>query len=287
MAVVLGLLAAITYGTADFFGGLSTKRNPMVRVVLLSQIAGFALYLVAIPFLPEGRFTGGAWVWGGLSGLAGAVGIGFLYRGLARGRMSVVAPTTAVVFAVVPVAFGLATGERPTALQLAGVAVALPAVALVSTSPEAGAPRAVAGGSVGRLVRAGVPEAVVAGLGIAAFAILLDRSGEGTGPWPLVAARIGSVTVFLAAVLASRTTPRPVPGTLPAIVAAGVLDVTANLLYLLATRAGLLSIAVVLTALYPAATVVLARVVLGERLSLVQLVGLFLALVGVAAIAAG
>jgi drug/metabolite transporter (DMT)-like permease len=287
MAVVLGLLAAITYGTADFFGGLSTKRNPMVRVVLLSQIAGFALLLVAVPFLPEGRFTAGAWVWGGLSGLAGAVGIGFLYRGLARGRMSVVAPTTAVVFAVVPVAFGLATGERPSALQLAGVAVALPAVALVSTSPEAGAPRAVAGWAVGRLARAGVPEAVVAGLGIAAFAILLDRSGEGTGPWPLVAARIASVTVFLVAVLASRTAPRPVQGTLPAIVAAGVLDVTANLLYLLATRAGLLSIAVVLTALYPAATVVLARVVLGERLSLVQLVGLFLALVGVAAIAAG
>jgi drug/metabolite transporter (DMT)-like permease len=287
MAVVLGLLAAITYGTADFFGGLSTKRNPMVRVVLLSQIAGFALLLVTVPFLPEGRFTAEAWVWGGLSGLAGAVGIGFLYRGLARGRMSVVAPTTAVVFAVVPVAFGLATGERPTALQLAGVAVALPAVALVSTSPEAGAPRAVAGWAVGRLARAGVPEAVVAGLGIAAFAILLDRSGEGTGPWPLVAARIASVTVFLVAVLASRTAPRPVQGTLPAIVAAGVLDVTANLLYLLATRAGLLSIAVVLTALYPAATVVLARVVLGERLSLVQLVGLFLALVGVAAIAAG
>jgi drug/metabolite transporter (DMT)-like permease len=287
MAVVLGLLAAITYGTADFFGGLSTKRNPMVRVVLLSQIAGFAVLLVAVPFLPEGRFTAGAWVWGGLSGLAGAVGIGFLYRGLARGRMSVVAPTTAVVFAVVPVAFGLATGERPTALQLAGVAVALPAVALVSTSPEPGVPRAAAGGSVGRMVRAGVPEAVVAGLGIAVFAILLDRSGEGTGPWPLVAARIASVTVFLVAVLASRTAPRPVLGTLPAIVAAGVLDVTANLLYLLATRAGLLSIAVVLTALYPAATVVLARVVLGERLSLVQLVGLFLALVGVAAIAAG
>jgi drug/metabolite transporter (DMT)-like permease len=287
MAVLLGLLAGISYGTADFFGGMATKRNPMVRVVLVSQVAGFAPYLVALPFLPEGRFTAGAWVWGGLSGLAGAVGVGFLYLGLARGRMSVVAPTTAVVFAVVPVAFGLATGERPTALQLSGIAVALPAVALVSISPEAGVPRTAAGTAVARMVKAGVPLAVASGLGIAAFAILLARSGEGTGPWPLVAARIVSVTVFLTAALASRTGVRPAAGSLPAIVAAGVLDVTANLLYLLATRKGLLSIAVVLTALYPAATVVLARFVLGERLSLVQLVGLVLALVGVAAIAAG
>jgi drug/metabolite transporter (DMT)-like permease len=287
MAVVLGLLSGIVYGAADFCGGLATKRNPMVRVVLLSQIVGFAAFLLAVPFLPEGRFTAGAWLWGGLSGLAGAVGIGFLYLGLARGRMSVVAPTTAVVFAVIPVVFGLATGERPTVLQLIGVAIAIPAVALVSVSPEPGVARGTAGSAVARLVGAGVPAAVAAGVGIAAFAIFLDRSGEGTGPWPLVAARIVSVAVFLAAVVVSRTPPRPVRGTATIIVAAGILDVAANVLYLLATRAGLLSIVVVLTGLYPVATVILARAVLGERLTGGQLVGLFLALAGVAAIAAG
>jgi drug/metabolite transporter (DMT)-like permease len=288
MAVFLGLLSGIVYGAADFCGGLSSKRNPMVRVVLLSQLAGIIVYLVAIPFLPEGRFTAEAWLWGGLSGLAGAVGIGFLYRGLAHGRMSVVAPIAAVVFAIVPVAFGLLTGERPSALQLVGVTVALPAVVLVSTArdPDASVDRT-KGDRVARLAGIGVLDAVAAGLAIAAFAILLDRTGDETGPWPLVSARVVSVGVFLAAALATRTSARPASGTVVLILAAGVLDVTANLLYLLATRAGLLSIVVVLTGLYPAATVILARIVLRERLSLLQLGGLILALVGVAAIAAG
>jgi uncharacterized membrane protein len=288
MAVLLGLLSGIVYGAADFCGGLSTKRNPMVRVVLLSQLAGLVVYLVAVPLLPEGRFTAGAWVWGGLSGLAGAVGIGFLYAGLARGRMSVVAPTAAVVFAVVPLAFGLLGGERPTALQLVGVAVAIPAVALVSTARD---PDAALGsgrdGAVARMRSSGVPEAVAAGLAIAAFAILLDRTGDETGPWPLVSGRIVSVGIFLAAVLVSRTPLRPTTGTAGIIVAAGVFDVSANLLYLLAIREGLLSIVVVLTGLYPATTVILARALLGERLSGSQVVGLVLALGGVAAIAAG
>lgn len=286
MAIVLGLLSGVVYGSADFFGGLSTKRNPMVRVVLLSQLAGFVVYLVAIPLLPEGRFTAEAWVWGGLAGLAGAIGVGFLYLGLARGRMSVVAPTTAVVFAVVPVVFGLLRGERPSALQLVGVAVALPAVALVSTSKD---PALASGGSgyAARMVRSGVPEALVAGLAIAAFAILLERPSADTGPWPLVSSRIVSVASFIVALAVTRSGIRPAPGSLGIIVAAGVLDVAANLLYLLAVRKGLLSIVVVLTALYPAATVILARIVLGERLSGSQLVGLFLALAGVAAMAAG
>ena len=288
MAVLLGLLSGIVYGAADFCGGLSTKRNPMFRVVLLSQLAGFVVYLAALPLLPEGRFTAGAWVWGGLSGLAGAVGIGFLYAGLARGRMSVVAPTAAVVFAVVPLAFGLLGGERPTALQLVGVAVALPAVALVSTARD---PDAALGsgrdGALARMRSSGVPEAVAAGLAIAAFAILLDRTGEETGPWPLVSGRIVSVGIFLAAVLVSRTPLRPTTGTAGIIVAAGVFDVSANLLYLLAIREGLLSIVVVLTGLYPATTVILARALLRERLSGSQVVGLVLALGGVAAIAAG
>jgi drug/metabolite transporter (DMT)-like permease len=289
MAVLLGLLSGIVYGAADFCGGLATKRNPTVRVVLLSQLAGFVVYLVAVPLLPEGRFTAGAWVWGGLSGLAGAVGIGFLYAGLARGRMSVVAPTAAVVFAVVPLAFGLLRGERPTALQLVGVAVALPAVALVSTARDPdGSLGSDRGATLARMRSSGVPEAVAAGLAIAVFAILLDRTGEETGPWPLVSARIVSVGISLVAVLlVSRTPLRPTTGTAGIIVAAGVFDVSANLLYLLAIREGLLSIVVVLTGLYPAATVVLARALLRERLSGSQVVGLVLALGGVAAIAAG
>ena len=137
MAVALGLLAAISYGSADFLGGLATKRNPAIRAALFSQALGFAVYLVALPLLPEGRLTGEAWLWGGLAGLTGGVGLAFLYRGLAHGRMSVVAPITAVIAAVLPVAFGLFTGERPSTLQLAGIGLAIPAIALVSSAPHA------------------------------------------------------------------------------------------------------------------------------------------------------
>jgi drug/metabolite transporter (DMT)-like permease len=287
VAVLLGLLAGATYGTADFLGGLGSKRNPTVRVVAVSQAVGLAVYLVALPFLPGGRFTPEAWLWGGLSGLAGAVGIGFLYRGLARGRMSVVAPVTAVVFAIMPVAFGLATGERPSSLQLVGIAVAIPAVALVSSAPEASGSRRGGEGWLRRLRRDGVVDALLSGVGIGLFAIALAQTGEDTGPWPLVAARLVSITVFGAALAVARTPPRPAPGTALTVAGAGALDVTANLFYLLGTRAGLISIVAVLTSLYPGSTVVLARVVLGERLSAAQLIGLALALAGVAAIAAG
>jgi drug/metabolite transporter (DMT)-like permease len=280
MAVILGLLAAVTYGTADFLGGLATKRNTVLRVVLLSQVAGLLIYLAAIPLLPEGRFTARAWVWGTAAGAAGAVGIGFLYRGLARGRMSVVAPITAVVSVTIPVAVGLGLGERPTGVQLAGVAAAVLAVTLVSTAPEPGAQRRASGST-------GVLDALASGVGIGLFLVTLSRTGEASGPWPLVASRLMSVVIFGLAMLVARHGLRPERGTGGLVVGAGVLDVTANLLYLLGTRAGLVSIVAVLTSLYPAATVVLARVVLKERLSVWQLAGLAVAMAGVVLISAG
>jgi uncharacterized membrane protein len=288
MAVVLGLLAAITYGSADFLGGLATKRNPAIRVALVSQIIGFAAYLVALPFLPEGRFTGEAWLWGGLAGLTGGLGLAFLYRGLAHGRMSVVAPITAVIAAVIPVAFGLLTGERPSALQLVGIALAIPAIALVSSVPHSSANPSAAGTTVrSRAASLGVFDALVSGIGIGLFFITLARPGEDTGVYPLVAARIASVSMFLVLVLVTRISFRPARGTVGIVAASGVIDVTANLLYLLGTREGLVSVVAVLTSLYPGATVALARVVVKERLSVTQLVGLGLALAGVASIAAG
>jgi drug/metabolite transporter (DMT)-like permease len=284
MAVVLGLLAAVTYGTADFLGGLATKRNPVVRVVLVSQAIGLLAYLAAVPLLPEGRFTGEAWAWGAAAGAAGAVGIAFLYRGLARGRMSVVAPITAVISVSIPVLVGLALGERPTGFQLLGVAAVVPAVGLVSAAPEPAA-----SGSPGgvRTARAGVLDALTSGVGIGLFLVALSRAGEETGPWPLVAARIASLAVFGVGMVVAGHGLRPARGTGRTVVGAGILDVTANLLYLLGTRAGLVSIVAALTSLYPAATVVLARGVLKERLSRGQLAGLVVALAGVVLISAG
>jgi drug/metabolite transporter (DMT)-like permease len=288
LAVLLGLLAGITYGSADFLGGLGTKRNPEIRVALISQICGLLVYLVAFPVLPEGRFTGEAWLWGGLAGLTGAVGLAFLYRGLAYGRMSVVAPITAVIAAVMPVAFGLLTGERPSGLQLAGIGLAIPAIALVSSTPHAEANPGAAGTTLrARAGTLGVFDALISGVSIGLFLITLARSGDETGVFPLLAARIVSIVLFGALVLVTRTSPRLVRGTGPMVAASGALDVTANLLYVLGTRTGLVSVVAVLTSLYPGSTVVLSRVVLGERLGGLQIVGLMLALAGVAAMAAG
>jgi drug/metabolite transporter (DMT)-like permease len=287
VAVLLGLGSAITYGTADFIGGLVTRRNPVARVVLISKLAGLLLYLAAFPLLIGAELTALVWGWGLAAGLAGSVGIGFLYRGLARGRMSVVAPITAVVSAVMPVAFGLAIGERPTPVQLVGVAVAILAVALVSAAPDPAAAEDPRVTLRERLNRSGVPDALASGVGIGAFLILITRAGDDSGSWPLVAARVGEIAVMAAIVALSRTGISPDPGTGKAVVTAGALDAAANLLYLIGTRLGLISVVAVLTSLYPAATVLLARVFLRDRLSRGQLVGLGLALAGVIMLTAG
>lgn len=280
MAILLGLAAALTYGAADFVGGLVARRAALFSVVLLSQVAGTVLLLVALPFFVESGPTASALAWGGASGVAGSTGVLFLYKGLAAGRMSVVAPITSVEAAVVPVVWGLAGGERPPAVALAGVLVALVAVVLVAGFEPA---EAVGGGAPPRRGRLapGVPEALIAGVAFGAFFVLLDGAGDETGLWPLVGGRTASLTILTILVLARRERISAAPGTRLPIVTAGALDVAANLLYLLATREGLLTIVAVLTSLYPASTILLARIVLGERMGRLQVAGLALATVGV------
>jgi len=217
--------------------------------------------------------------------------VGLLYRGLAMGRMSVVAPITAVVAAIVPLVWALVDGERPSAIALAGVVVALVAIVLVAAAPEHDEhPEDAAVAPLGKVV----PPAVASGLGFGALYVELGETSSHAGLWPLFVARPVAVAVTaLAALLLVRRAGRPASAVVPArtawpyVAGAGVLDVTANGLYLAATNAGLLSIVAVLSSLYPAATVVLARVVLGERLHRVQVVGLVLAAAGIAAMAMG
>lgn len=285
MGIVLGLAAAVTYGAADFVGGLVSRRTNVLAVVLFSQLWGTGLLLAAVPFFGS-AVTVPDFGWGIAAGLAGAAGIVFLYRGLAIGRMTVVAPTTAVEAAIIPVIFGLVGGERPSGVALAGVAVALPAVALVSSSPRGSPGGGAPGGSGGRLPL-GLPEALVAGLAFGLFFISLERTGAGSGLWPLVAARAAAMVAVGGVGWFAGRSLRPSPGTTSSIATAGGLDVLANILYLLASRQGLLSLVAVLTSLYPASTVVLARVVLRERLWRVQAMGLMLAAAGVVLIALG
>ncbi|MEU7892580.1 EamA family transporter [Nonomuraea sp. NPDC049152] len=273
-AVILATACAIVYGTADFCGGLATRRSRVLSVVTLSQIAGLALILAMPPFLP-GAFSEGAISWGLGAGVAGAAGLVLFYRALATGVMSVVAPTTAVTSAALPVLFGLAGGERPEAMALVGVVLALLSVLLVSRSPA----------KEQRSSASSIIAALAAGAGFGGFFILLAQAPDESGLWPLVGARLASVTMVVLVAVLTRRSLRPGAGALGIIAAAGVLDMAANVLFLLAQQHGMLSLVAVLVSLYPASTLVLARYVLGERLHAVQVAGVAFALGAVALIA--
>jgi drug/metabolite transporter (DMT)-like permease len=282
VAVVLGLLSAVAYGAADFFGGLASRRSAVASVVVTSQAISIGVLAVLLAVAPGDppllRDVG----LGGIAGVVGCAGLVLLYRGLAVGRMSVVAPVTAVGAAVLPVTWGLGTGERPSAAALVGVALALVAVVFVSRSPEG--ERVVeraAGGRVELLLALG------AGCAFGVVFILLGSTSDDAGFWPLVGARPVSVVVLTVGALVARQPVRPRREDRAMVAATGVLDIGANALYLVAIRSGLLSLVAVLGSLYPAMTVVLARFVLAERLTRGQVVGLGLAAAGVALIAAG
>lgn len=283
VAILFGLAAALTYGAADFVGGVATKRAHALSVVVFSQLTGALLLLAALPFFNEQPPSGESIGWGAAGGVAGGIGVVFLYRGLASGRMSVVAPVTGVVAAGVPLLIGLARGERPGPLALIGVVAALVAVVLVSSpGPQS------RGSGAGRAATSfELRDAVAAGLGFGAFFVFLDAGGDDPGLWVLVGARLGSLTIVPALALISGRPLLVAREARAAAASAGLLDVSANLFFVLASRVGLLSLVSVLTSMYPATTVLLARVVLNERLHRVQLGGLALAAAGVALIAAG
>jgi drug/metabolite transporter (DMT)-like permease len=287
MGIIFGLLAAATYGAADFIGGRVSRRADVFTVVLLSQLLGAIPLLIALPFFAEAPASPSALAWGAAAGIGGGTGVLLLYRGLAVGRMTVVAPITGVVAAAAPVIFGLAIGERPGPIALVGVGIALISVALVSSAPppvaaendvEIGAPV-----STSR----SVPPAIGAGLSFGAFFIFLDRAQETAGIWPLISMRAASIGLVAVLALALRRPMRPPPGTIAGIGGSGVLDVSANVFYLLATRSGLLSVVAVLTSMYPAVTVVLARALLNERFVATQLMGLALAAASIVLIVLG
>ena len=269
MAAFLALFSAVTYGIGDFCGGLAARRIEAASVVLWSHLLGLLLLLASTAFV-SGELTSGDLLIGALGGLCGAAGVGLLYKGLSVGQMSVVAPITALLSAAVPVVAGYLDGERPGGTAVAGMALALLAIVLVSAEGE------------GRLRPSdlrGVTYALGAGLGFGLFFVALSHTGEDAGMWPLVAARGASVTVLGSAALVGLISRRaPAPGSRSLTAAAGYLDAQANVLYLLAVREGLVSVVSVLAALYPVSTVILAKVVLHERFHKVQLAGMALAL---------
>lgn len=285
--VLLALASAVSWGASDFLGGLTERRAAGTSVAFASQLVGLVALLATAP-LVAGSAGAGDLAWGAAAGVGGSVGVALLYHGLAVGLMSVVAPLTAVGAASLPVVFGLLTGERPGPAPLTGVVLALVAVAVLCASPGPDGPPPDAPAepaSPGRH-RAGLVAGLLSGAGFGVFFICLGRTADGAGLWPLVAARVSSVTLL--AVIGLSIGRALVPrGVASGVVAVGLLDVTANVCYLLATRRGLLSVVALLASLYPAATVLMARLVLRERLSRVQAAGLAGAGAAVALIALG
>lgn len=278
MAVLLGLLVALSYGAGDFFGGLSSRRLTPVVVVQMSQFAGLLALTAALFLLPDQRFVGTDVARGAVAGTVGLLGLVLLYRGLAAGAMSIVAPVTAVGAAVLPLAWGLVNGERPSALALVGVALALLAVTLVSSPATDGMTIPGRGREVAL--------ALVSGAAFGVVFILLGSSGADSGLWPVFAARAASVSVMTLVLLTRGVRPAiPRAGTRATVAAAGILDVAANAIFVVAAREGLLSLVAVISSLYPATTVVLARIVLHERVDRRQRIGLACALAGVLLIA--
>ncbi|MDA1184444.1 MAG: DMT family transporter [Acidobacteria bacterium] len=282
MAYILALGSAALYGAADFLGGLASRQASAITIVLMSQAVGLVLLTFTLPFLPSAQPLQADVIWGGLAGLAGGIGVALLYRALAVGRMAVVAPVTAVCAVTIPVTVGLWFGEQLAWTTAIGVGLALVAIVLVSQQGVA-APTARRGGTVPR----GVGLALVSGVAIGVFFLALAETDARAGMWPLVSARAASVIFFGAMVLVGKRPLRVAAPVIRIAVAAGVIDVCANALYLLATRYGPLNVAVTLSSLYPASTVVLARLTLGERLNAWQAAGLGCALVAIALIVGG
>jgi drug/metabolite transporter (DMT)-like permease len=277
MATLLALASAVVYGMADFAGGMASRRATAAAVVALSQAAGLVAVVLLLPWLggdPEPADLR----WGAAAGVAGGAGLLLFYRSLAAGVMSVVAPVTAVSAAALPVLGGLLLGERIGPLAAVGIALALTAVVLVAAEDGLASLRNARLGTVA--------PALAAGAGFGLFFVVLDRTGDDSGLSPLVAARVVSVLMVGGLALTTGRSLRVSRRVLPVVLLAGVGDMTANALFLVATQVGgQLAITGVLASLYPVSTVVLAQVLLRERLAGAQRAGLAVAAAAVVLIA--
>ena len=280
--IVFALLSATLYGSADFLGGLATRRSSVMPVMIFSQLAGLIMLLLVLPFLPPATATRADFAWGALAGGALGIGLMLLYQGLATGKMSVVAPVTAVLAVVVSAVAGIVLGDRLSLSASVGVVLAIGAITLIS---QDGAQKATRGRGLG--IAQALASALLAGVLIGVFFAALKQSSPTSGLLPLVSARLAALVVLGFVACRRRPPLRVGRDAVWLIVVGGALDILANVLYLLATHVGMLTIAATLTSLYPASTILLARLVLGERLRRIQITGLACAGVGVALIGAG
>ncbi len=279
--VVFGLLAAASWGTSDFAGGLASRRASSLAVVFASQLLGIWVAAGGALLRGEPAPTIADLGWGAIAGTGGGLALAAFYRGLAVGRVSTVAPIAGVIAAAVPVVAGALLEGAPDAAQGLGIALALVAVALVSAAArEDDLP-------VEGVRRSSIALAIAGGAGFGLFYVVIDRVSPSVVFWPLVASRVASLTVIGLLVLATRTRFAGVRPVVPLVVLAGILDVGGNAGFLFASQAGRLDVASVLSSLYPIVTVVLAMLLLRERVGRQHALGMAAALVAIILIAGG
>lgn len=276
-ALLLALASSLAYGSADFLGGVAARGAHVLRVIVIAAPASLLVEVVLWPAVGA-HFDAGAVAWGAASGLGSAAAFALLYRTLAIGPMSVLSPVTALVSAALPVSVGLIEGERLGGLAVGGMTLALAAIVIVSGGTDTRGLRP---------SRTALALALGAGAAIALQLVCLDQAPSDSGVAPLLVGRAVSSAVVLGAAFMLRGRLGAARPSLPASAAAGALDSLANFAFLLAVRDGDLAVVAVVTALYPAATVVLARALLAERIGTTQLAGLGLAAVAVSLLAVG
>ncbi|HUR37265.1 MAG TPA: DMT family transporter [Terriglobales bacterium] len=270
----LSLASALSWGAGDFSGGLAAKKANTFHVVAVAHGTGLVL-VAALVFLRGEIFPGQhAMVWGAFAGISGAIGLAALYRGLAVGKMGTVAPVAAVITAALPVIYGIWKQGSPKPMQIAGFVLATLAIVLISKPERFGG------------IPKGLGLGILAGFGFGGFLVCINHAGTSTIFWPLVAARVVSLgfMLVLIAISGGAKTSGPMPWIL--MIIAGALDTAGNALFVMASQVGRLDVAAVLSSLYPASTVLLARFVLHERMSSVQNAGMVAALVSIPLIAA-
>ncbi|HWC16908.1 MAG TPA: DMT family transporter [Terriglobales bacterium] len=284
LSPLFSLSAAAVWGTGDFCGGIATRRSTVFSVVAVAHTIGL-LFMMALAFLfrePVPRNS--VLLWGLAAGITGGAGLACLYRALAVGKMGLNAPLSAVIAAIVPLIFSLFTEGMPPAWRFIGFAVALLSIWLIATQSSPNSdfePRDDAAVSSTRSDHRGLVLAIASGLGLGGFLLLIKFAGSSALFWPLVTSRIGSAGLMLLTLAATQGEWSPKKGSIRWVLLAGLLDTSANALYVAATQRGSLAVAAVLSSLYPASTVILARVVLKERWSPLQRVGMVGALVAV------
>jgi drug/metabolite transporter (DMT)-like permease len=289
VAIALGLVAALAYGSSDFVAGLLSRRVHYAVVAMIGNGVACLVTIAALVATVPPDPTPQAVAWGAASGVGSGFGTLMLFRGLGLGRMGVVAPLSALGAAVLPVFIGVALGDRPSTIAWVGVAVAFPAIWLVSTSGN-GATDGPTASSPSSGLAPGTAEGLLAGVAFAILFIALNLAGDGSGLWPVVAGQVTGVAILAVVLVRTvrrlgglRLRPRDAAGA----IAVGVTGAGAAVAYFLSTQAGLLSIVAVLTSLYPAATVLLARLVVNESISRRQAVGLAFAGAAVVLIVVG